>query len=234
MVANGIRDGLVLAIGQRVVTADQALKFRELANHLADQIGLAETRGGTGLIPIRARHMTRDIRRQRLEPVNLFVEGAELGVENHGSQRRSPAGQGVAAVLVPEEAGIGQPCAQHALVPRNHGRTAIGGIDIRHDHEAGRQGTVRILNREVFLVGPHRRGKHFGRQIHEAVVNPPHQRHGPFDQPRDLVEQARIRGHGQAFGPRPGARALENRGLALLAIEHDEGGVQFISIIFEG
>jgi hypothetical protein len=47
MVADGVGDPGVFALGAGEVAADQALEFRELADHAGDEIGLAQA-GGAG------------------------------------------------------------------------------------------------------------------------------------------------------------------------------------------
>ena len=41
-------------------------------------------------------------------------------------------------------------------------------------------------------MGAHGRGQDFWRQVHERLVDGPHQRHRPFDKPRHLGQQAGI------------------------------------------
>ena len=48
MIADGVGDLGVFALGAGEVAADEALEFRELADHAGDEIGLAEARGAFG------------------------------------------------------------------------------------------------------------------------------------------------------------------------------------------
>ena len=108
-------------------------------------------------------------------------------------QRRQRALQRRLAVLVPEELGVRQPGAQHALVAGDDGRAAVRRLDVGDDDEARRELARRASSqREIFLVRAHGGGQHLGRQRHEALVDAAHQRDRPFDQARHLVEQRRV------------------------------------------
>ena len=61
-----------------------------------------------------------------------------------------------------------------------------------------REAAVSALEREIFLVRPHRRGQHLRRQVHEGGIDEAQQWDRPFDQTRDLVQQPGVRFHGEA------------------------------------
>ena len=77
-----------------------------------------------------------------------------------------------------------------------------------------------LVVREVALVRPHGDDQHLGRHVHELRVDGAEQRHRPFDQAGDLVEQAVV---GLERDLRLGAEllgAVEHDLLALGRIEH--------------
>ena len=98
----------------------------------------------------------------------------------------------LAAVLVPEEAGIREPGAQHALVAGDDFLAAVIGFEVGDHDEAGRETTVGMEQRQVSLVAARRGDQHLLGHRHELLVDLPDQRHRPFDQAGDLVEQAGI------------------------------------------
>ena len=61
-----------------------------------------------------------------------------------------------------------------------------------------------LLVDEVALMRLHRDDQHFGRHVHELAIDGAEHRHRPFDQARDLVEQAVV---GLAARPAPRRRA---------------------------
>ena len=82
MFGNGVRHFRRFAIMDSVIAADNALQFRELANHAGGKISLGQPRGGTHTVFISAIDMRCDIGCQGLHPVNLLIHGTQLGVEH--------------------------------------------------------------------------------------------------------------------------------------------------------
>jgi hypothetical protein len=84
---------------------------------------------------------------------------------------------------------------------------------------------VGVAHREEFLVLAHRGLQHLGRQVQEVRANLAHQHDGPFDQPRDLGQQALVLDHLQ-----PQAKALvggvrQIASAARLGVEDDAGAL---------
>ena len=92
---------------------------------------------------------------------------------------------------------IGQARAQHTLIAGDDRRTEIIRRQIRHEGEIGRRASGLVAQGKIFLVDLHRQLADFRRQVHEIVVDAADQRHRPFHQPGDLVEQPVIRGDGE-------------------------------------
>ena len=146
--------------------------------------------------------MRRDQPRQPLQPRAPARPGCRA---SRGTPRSSSFGRKssscLLAVLVPEEARIRQPRAQHALVagddaPRRHPRAAMFAT-------SAKRGAARpsgVAQREIALVHPHGGAHHLRRQVHEGVVDAAEQRHRPFHQPRHLVQQAAVGHHLQPLG----------------------------------
>ena len=96
------------------------------------------------------------------------------------------------AILVPEELGVPQARAQHALVACDDRPAIVLGRQIGDRDEARRQATVRVLERQVLLMMAHRRDQDFLGQRHEPLVDPAKQGDRPLDQAGELGEQCRI------------------------------------------
>ncbi len=188
MHGDGIGHGLVLAAFQRDVAADHALHFGELANRLADQIGLGQPRRALRLVRVRVHHR-RDLAREPRDPVHPLAQCAELVVEGDlvelGGHRVQPA----RPVVAPEELGVRQPRADHALVALDDRRAAVISFDIRDEDKAVRQRAVLSAEREAFLVLFERGDEHFRRDVEKVRVEAARQHHGPFDKPCVLVDQ---------------------------------------------
>ena len=114
VIANRLRDHGRLAVGERVVAAHDALQFRELADHRGQQVALGQLRGARAW-PQSAPMLRGDRCGQRADaPRARPASRAVPGRSRH--RGRAPRGQRLLAVLLPEECGIGQARAHHALV----------------------------------------------------------------------------------------------------------------------
>ena len=118
----------------------------------------------------------------------LVVQRAELRLEGHALQRLEVGVEAVLAVGAVEERGVGQARAHHALVAGDHLRR-VAALDVGDRDEPRHQPALCVAHREVALVLLHRRDRHLGRQLEELRVEAAGERHRPFDQGRDLVEQ---------------------------------------------
>ena len=99
------------------------------------------------------------IAQDRCQPVHtlhLVSERAEPGVENPLGKFIAATLQAGLTVLIPEELGVGQACAQHFFVAGDHLRAAIARLVIADDDEPGCQTTIAgMFTGEVFLVRAH-------------------------------------------------------------------------------
>ena len=99
--------------------------------------------------------------------------------------------EGLLAILFPEESRIGEPRTHDALVAGNH-LPGVATLDVADRDEKMPERTIVGLDRKIALV-PLDRGDHdLARQLEEARVEASRDRHGPFDERRDLVEQRRL------------------------------------------
>ena len=155
MIGNRLGHGLVLAIMAGVIAAHDALQLRELADHAGDEVGLGKLRRAVRDFGIGAGDQRRQIGRQLAHPANLVGQRAQLRMEGDVGQRRQAGGQRVLAVLVPEEFGIRQPGAQHALIAADDDRSAIRWLHVGDDDEMRGEIAALGLHREIFLVRPH-------------------------------------------------------------------------------
>ena len=113
-----------LALRGRVVAADEALQFGELADHFGDEVGLGEAGGALG-----ERRVGPDdpgqLPRQRRDAFHALVLGAELFVEDDGFQ--FSAGPPAGLVGLPENLASASRAPHHALVAGHDGRAAVAG-----------------------------------------------------------------------------------------------------------
>ena len=180
VVADGFGNKGVLIVMLRVVAAHHALQLGELADHAGHQVGLAEQRRGArqGRAGV---HQWGDMPGQCLQPEGPVALATQFRMERHVVELGDTACQPRLAVEVPEMPRIGETGTQHPLVARDADGAAVGRGDIGDEGKIGCRRTVGVAQREVALVDPHGDLHDLGRQVHEGRVNPPEQRHRPFD-----------------------------------------------------
>ena len=221
MVADGIGHRRRQLVVQSVIAAHDPLELGELADHAADQIGLAQARRDAHLLRIGSRDELRDLLGQLPDTFDALRLRAELGVEDDMLQRRQPLFQALLAVVVPEELGIRQARAQDTLVTADDGRTAIARHVVGDHDEAVGERAVLPAGGEVALMRLHRHDQHLGRHVHELGVDGAEQRHRPFDQTGNLLEQALVGPERHlSLGAEP-LRTVEHDLLAFGRIQHD-------------
>ena len=85
-----------------------------------------------------------------------------------------------------------EPRAHHALVALAHLRR-VAAFDVAHrDESAGQRPSAPSIG-EIPLMVLNRRDHHFARQLEKALLEAAGDRHRPFDQRRDFIEQAHSR-----------------------------------------
>ena len=233
MFGNRIRDVVAEAVIARIVSAHEPLQFRELVDHLAGEVGFRQFARDTRLFGIRTGHEGRERLGELADPHGLVVNCAELRVEDDLLQFRQAARQRLFAILIPEEARIGEAGAQHALIAVDDCLAAIFRFKVRDHDEARRQLAMCVMQREIFLVRAHRACQHFLWHGHELVVDKTHQRHGPFDEPRHLVQQRLVLDKRQPFRRCQRLRAFMDEVRALRRIENDFGVEELHVVIGE-
>ncbi|MDT4843052.1 hypothetical protein FQZ97_769700 [compost metagenome] len=172
-----------------VIVAGDALHLRELADHLAGQVALAQQAGARGAAGIAADPLG-DEAGQGRDPLGLVEDRAELGLEHHIGQALVEGLQLVLLVLLEEELGVGQARAHDFFVAGND-LPRVFRLDISHGDEARQQLAVGIEQAEVFLVVLHGGDQRFLRYLEEAFLERANQRHRPLDQGADFIEQRR-------------------------------------------
>ena len=78
------------------------------------------------------------------------------------------------------------------MVTGQNGRAIVRGFAVSHGHELHDLAGFRVAHGKELLVLFHRGLQNLGRQFKELIVDIAHQDHGPFDQPRNLGQQAAI------------------------------------------
>ena len=95
---------------------------------------------------------------------------------------------------------VGEPGAQHALVAGDDRRAAVRRPRCwRRRRTRAPASPSAVARGEIALVDPHRDLHDLGRQVHVLVGDPAGQRHRPFDEAGDLVQQAGIVDDGDGF-----------------------------------
>ena len=115
MVRDGARDRCGIALGLGVVAAHEPLQLRELAHHLGEQVALGELPGGFRGAPVGVQ-ARRQRGRQRGDALGAIGQCAQLMLEDHRRQPLEARAQRLAAILLPEELGVGQARGDDALV----------------------------------------------------------------------------------------------------------------------
>ena len=187
------------------------LKGIEFAHHAADQIRLGEA-SGTGRIagvhPARGSGL-RQPAAQRFQTAGLVGHAAQSGDEDDVFQFFQPGVQFLPQILMPEEAGILQTGAQHALpAVLDHGHVLRRQVE--HRQEMRHELAVRPFDAETLLVALHAGQQHLGRHFQIGGVKIPQQRHGMLHQPLHFLQQAVAPEHLAAGGLRQLVAALHD------------------------
>ena len=237
MVADGVGDGVGLALGAGEVAADDALQFGEFADHAGDEVGLGEARGAFGFVgedfggdaAVAFDDALLDQPARQLgDALDLVGDGAELFVEDDLLELLRLLLERDLEVLLPEEARVAQPRGEHALVARDDRRAAVVGVDVGGADEVRRELARAVAHDEIFLVDARGELDHFLGHVEEIGVERAEQRHRPFGQPGILDHQplvldqqeAGILGgldrarRGRSPRARPGRRARGRRAIS--------------------
>ena len=135
--------------------------------------------------------MRRELRGQPLDALDALGLRAELLVEHDVLELRQPVFQPRLQIGLVEELRVGKPRADHALVAGDDGLAAVLGLDVGDQDElVDELRRLRVAQHEAFLVGADGGADHLVRDREERLVERAHQHHRPFDQARDLGQQA--------------------------------------------
>src|SRR5439155_9178842 len=116
MVEDGIGDGGLDALLQRIDAAHRALQLRELPHHSGGEVRLAELRGLRELTGIAASGRAVEPERELAQTSDALQLGAESLQEGAPPQLLDAGAERHLAVLVEEELSVGEARPQHALV----------------------------------------------------------------------------------------------------------------------
>ena len=139
MVFNGLPHLVAQAIVAGVIAAHDALQLWEFAHHVGQQIDLGQASGGVHVGgQIRPSQRGHQALGDGANTLGAIALRAQLAVVNHLGQACDACIQGLLAVLVKEELGIGQAWPHHAFVTANDG-AGVCGTDVAHDQKLIRQ-----------------------------------------------------------------------------------------------
>ena len=231
MIGNGVGDGGALLLVERVVAAHDALQLREFANHVADEVGLAENAGALGVLRVRTNDWC-EVLREMPDALYAVVLAAELFVESDLLQLRHPSLERDLAILIEEELRIRQPRGDDALIALGYRGPAVLGLEIGNQHEAVGE-VIALRHREALLMRLHGGGEHFRRHAQEVLVEASHERHRPFGEPRVLGQQSSVLDEPEAMLACARACRVQDRGGAHVAVENDEGFFEFCLVVGE-
>ena len=217
VLGRGQRHFLVLAVVAGVVRAHDALQFRELADHVGQEVRFRELRAAFGQQHVVA-EAAGDGAGEARDALRALGLRAQLVVVDDVRQQRQARFQRLLLVLLEEELGIRQARAHDALVAADDGGRVVG-REVRDDQEARAQLAVRIRQREVLLVRLHRQDQAFLRYGQEHVFELAFVDDGPFDQRRHFIQQRFRHQHLVAAGL--GQQLGADRFLAFLGIGDD-------------
>ena len=123
----------------------------------------------------------------RANSLHTLALAAELVVINHFSELRDARFQRLLAILIEEKFRISQARAHHALIAANHEARIIR-TNIAHHQKLIRELTSCIKQREILLIGLHRKNQALLRHIKKLPFKFADKYIGPLDQCSDFIE----------------------------------------------
>ncbi len=186
-------DGVGHLVGKtvvlRVVTPHDALQLGKFAHHVGEQIGLGQQRRLIGLYGQRfAAQLQTNGAGDGLHALDALALRAEFVVINDFGQAHHAGIQRLFPILVIEEFRVGQTRTHHALVAADD-QTGIPGCDIGDDQKLVGQFSLRVQQREIFLVRLHGQDQTFLRHFEELGFKFSHQHVRALDQRRHFIKQ---------------------------------------------
>ncbi len=197
VVGDGVGDVVAKVFGFGEIATNDALHFREFADRSGDEVGLGKPRGQFGVFDVRA-DLFGDFAGEAFDALHAVSLGAEFGVEDDVVELGQARFERDRLVVVPEEFGVRQARAQHALVAGDDGLAAVARFEVGDDQELLGQLSVRIGEREVFLVFPHRADEDFLRHFEERRIEAAGEDDGVFHEAGDLFQQFVVVVEGEA------------------------------------
>ena len=193
VILDGVRRPLRPRPAPGVVAAHQALQLGEFADHLGQRDRPCRAAPRARPWPRRRRPAARDapasatMRAMRSAWVPSFSWNTMCS--NFGRRSSSLRLQ----IGLVEELRVRQPRADDALVAGDDRRAAVARLDVGDEDElVGELRGLRIAHHEAFLVVADGGADDLLGDREERLVERAHQHHRPFDQPRDLGQQALV------------------------------------------
>ncbi len=187
VIADGIGDFRIFAVAQGVVAPGDTLHLVELQHHLRDQIRLAQFAGAGGLVGVTA-NFPGDMPGQAADAFDFFVKRTQLFLEHDGAEFLHPLCQRHLLVGFEKESGVAQARADHPFVAADDlGRVLA--VDIGDGDKMRQQAAIPVGDVKIFLVFLHGQDQRFRGHGQEPFLEGAGQRHRPFHQCGDLVQQ---------------------------------------------
>ncbi len=204
----------------RVQAADDALQLGELLHQLGRQVGLCTAAPALKTMPGRTvppalRMVFADQAAQPLHAQRLVEVAAQIFLEGHRLQHLHAIAQRNLLVGFPEEAGVVEAGAQHALVAVADEPVGIA-VGVQHGEEVRQQLAARIFQREIFLVIAHYGHQHFIGKREKFGIEVAQDDRRKFREVDDRVEQRLV--FAPARAGNSARRCVERFANALLAL----------------
>ena len=162
----------------------------------------------------------------------LVVVAAQLLLESDGLEHGHAILKRELLIGVPEEAGVVEAGAQHALIAVAHNGFALGiGNRVEHSKKVRRELSVGILNREVLLVVAHHGDQNFFGQREKFAIEVAEDDRRSFGEIDDGIEQSLIFSPARAGDlTHCGVEGFADLVLALGVAGQHIGGAQLVGI----
>ena len=231
--ADRLRDRRRLALRLGGIPADHALKLREFPDHSRDEVRLGQPRRALDLIGVRALDdsLFGQPARELRHALDLVRHRSELFVKADPGELLGLLFERHFQVLLPEEAGVGEPRSKHATVALDDRLAAVLRIHVRDADERRRKPAVVPRACEIFLVGAHRQDDHLARNVEVIGIEAAEQRHRPFGEPGILDDEPFVLDEGQSGLPCGCGGAVADDPLAFLLVDEDVARPQLLGII---
>ncbi len=228
----------ILAGQKGVFAPHDPLEFGEFADHLGVQVGLGEQRRPLdmgrkgGLMSWKVRYAG-DPAGKLPETHDLFVGGAEEGMEDDLLEILDAPLQGDLPVRLEEEPRVGEAGADHLLVSPSDDRR-IAGQGVVDRQKVGEKLSLLVHHRKIFLVGDHRGDEDLPGKLQVFPIETPADDRRVFGEEGDRLEKLLVPQGLAAHGCGRFVGFLADDPLPFRGIDDDEMAPRLCEVIPRG